>query len=156
MDKKYIIAIAISYTLAIAAICISLWRCEPFQIDTVAALANILALMVTILLGIIAYNYFIQKDEVYKFKKEIKELVVKEKEDRNKQFVLLQKQVKEYNMSVIDNPEWGYLITDSTGKYLIFGIRHDGSVDWSIGVPKPIEEELSKLRKRVEILEKKE
>lgn len=78
MNKGYIIALVLSYILAIVAIAISLWRCEPFEIDTVAVLANILALMVTILLGIIAYNYFIQKSEVDKFKSQVREEISKE------------------------------------------------------------------------------
>lgn len=57
--------------LSIVAIAISLWRCEPFTFDTVAILANILALMVAILLGVIAYNYFIQKEEIKEYKKEV-------------------------------------------------------------------------------------
>lgn len=81
MNKGYVIALVLCYLLAIAAIAISLWRCEPFQIDTVAVLANILALMVTILLGIIAYNYFIQKSEVDKFKSQVKEEISKETYD---------------------------------------------------------------------------
>ena len=72
------IVIGFSYVLAIAAIVISLWRCEPFTIDTVAVLANILTLMVTILLGIIAYNYFIQKSEVDKFKSQVRKEIDKE------------------------------------------------------------------------------
>lgn len=78
MNKGYVISLVLCYVLAIAAIAISLWRCEPFEIDTVAVLANILALMVTILLGIIAYNYFIQKSDVDKFKGEIREEISKE------------------------------------------------------------------------------
>lgn len=70
-----------AYLLGFVAIAISLWRCEPFVIDTVAVLANILALMVTILLGIIAYNYFIQKQEVEKFKSEIREEMSKNEFD---------------------------------------------------------------------------
>lgn len=75
---KQIIAIVVSYLLAITAIVISLWRCEPFEIDALAVLANILALMVTILLGIIAYNYFIQKDEIKKYKSQVREEISKE------------------------------------------------------------------------------
>lgn len=78
MKKGYVISLVICYLLAIASIAISLWRCEPFEIDTVAVLANILALMVTILLGIIAYNYFIQKNEVENFKGQVREEISKE------------------------------------------------------------------------------
>ena len=76
--KRYTILLSISYVISFAAIAISLWRCEPFKIDSVAVLANILALMVTILLGIIAYNYFNQKEEVEKFKKEIRDSLFNE------------------------------------------------------------------------------
>lgn len=78
MNKKQNVAILISFLLAIAAIAISLLRCEPFEIDALAVLANILSLMVTILLGIIAYNYFIQKNEINKYKQELKDEVSKE------------------------------------------------------------------------------
>lgn len=81
MKRGYIIGLIICYILAIAAIAISCIRCAPFQIDIVAVLANILALMVTILLGIIAYNYFIQKSDVQKFKSEVQRLIDKETTD---------------------------------------------------------------------------
>ena len=76
--KRYTILLVISYVIGFAAIAISLWRCEPFEIDSVAVLANILALLVTILLGIIAYNYFIQKSEAEKYKKEVRDVLSNE------------------------------------------------------------------------------
>lgn len=150
---KQNIAIFFAYLLGIVAILISLWRCEPFEIDTVAVLANILALMVTILLGIIAYNYFIQKEDAEKFKKDAKELIEKERAERNKQFIQLQDRINSLGTSYVDNPEWIYLISDAKDKEL-FGIHTDGSVDWQIGVPGPIEKELEKLKKEIEELKK--
>lgn len=75
---KQKIAIFIAYVLALVAIAISLLRCEPFTIDAVAILATILSLLVTILLGIIAYNYFIQRDEIKNYKKEVGETISRE------------------------------------------------------------------------------
>ena len=141
--------------MGFAAIAISLWRCEPFQIDAVAVLANILALMVTILLGIIAYNYFIQKEEAEKFKKEANELIEKERAERNKQFITLQDRINSLGTSYVDNPKWIYLISDAKDQDL-FGIRPDGSVDWKFGVPKPIRDELEALKRRISELEKKD
>lgn len=60
---KLKIAIGIACVLAIASIAFSLWRYKSYNIDTVVVLANILALLVTVLLGVLAYNYFIQKKE---------------------------------------------------------------------------------------------
>ena len=44
---------------------------------------------------------------------------------------------------VTDNPEYLYAVTDKDGRFL-FGIKKDGSIDWVVGIPKPIEEELNK------------
>lgn len=75
---KQKIAIFLAYVLAFVAIAISLLRCEPFTIDAVAVLATILSLLVTILLGIIAYNYFIQRDEIKNYKKEVGDTMSRE------------------------------------------------------------------------------
>ena len=75
---KQKIAIAVAYILAFVAIMISLLRCEPFTIDAVGVLATILSLLVTILLGIIAYNYFIQRDEIKNYKKEVGNAISRE------------------------------------------------------------------------------
>ena len=62
---------------------------------------------------------------------------------------------KDINTESIDNPEWARVITDAKDRWL-FGIRHDGSVDWQVGIPGPIREELEALKKRIAELEKKE
>jgi hypothetical protein len=42
-----------------------------------------------------------------------------------------------------ENPEWVKVILDSEEKVLA-GIKSDGTVEWSVGVPRPIREELLK------------
>lgn len=69
------------------------------------------------------------------------------------EYLKLQKEVKELG-EWKDNPEWLQVYIDPEEKWL-FGIRKNGEVDWQLGVPKPIEEELNKLRKRIEDLEAK-
>ena len=151
---KQNIAIAFSYFIGLVAILISLWRCEPFELDTVAALATILSLSVAILIGIVAYNYFIQKDEADKFRKEARLLIEAEREERNRQYVTLQEKVSSYGIELVDSPEWIYAITDAENHFL-FGIkRQDGCIEWGAGIPSPIRKELEKLDLRIEELSK--
>jgi len=149
---KQNIAIFFAYILGLVAIVISLWRCEPFEIDSVVALATILSFLVAVLLGIIACNYFIQKSEADKFKKEAKALIEKEREERNKHVVTLQEKVNSFPMEFVDSPEWIYAITDAK-EHLLFGIkREDGSVEWSAGIPKPIKEKLDEIENDIRLL----
>lgn len=60
---------------------------------------------------------------------------------------------KDINTESIENPEWARVITDTNDKVL-FGIKQDGSVEWYIGVPKPIRDELEKLREEIAQLKK--
>ena len=60
---------------------------------------------------------------------------------------------KDINTESIENPEWARIITDANDKVL-FGIKQDGSVEWYIGVPKPIRDELEKLREEIIKLKK--
>lgn len=61
-------------------------------------------------------------------------------------------EVREYGFEVIDNPEWLKVEVDAE-QHILFGIKRDGSVDWSIGVPGPIKKELDKINQRLSILE---
>ena len=49
----------------------------------------------------------------------------------------------EYIGYYTENPEWIRVITDHDGKILV-GIKPDGSIDWSLGIPQPIKEEILK------------
>lgn len=42
------------------------------------------------------------------------------------------------------NEEWLRVYTDAEGKFL-WGIRIDGSIDWSVGIPKPIQKALNEI-----------
>ena len=95
------------------------------------------------------------KKEAEQFKQEALELIKKEREERNKQFITLQEKVNSFGLEVVDNPEYIYAITDASDHFL-FGIkREDGSIEWGAGVPMPIRDELEALKKRIAELEKK-
>ena len=73
---------------------------------------------------------------------------------KNKNTVVkLSEKVVSFGMEVVDNPEWIYVIVDAEYK-ILFGIHTDGSIEWGVGVPKPIREELEKLEVRIQKLEK--
>jgi len=77
----------------------------------------------------------------------------KENQVRDDKFLKLRDEVESYGMKVIDNPEWIYAITDASD-HLLFGIhRSDGSIEWGVGVPTPIEKKISELARRVDKLE---
>lgn len=63
-------------------------------------------------------------------------------------------EVRDYGFEIIDNPEWLKVEVDAE-QHILFGIKRDGSVDWSIGVPGPIKKELDKIRKKLKELESK-
>lgn len=54
----------------------------------------------------------------------------------------------------VESPEWLWVVVDAENK-ILFGIKKDGSIEWSIGVPSPIREQLEALKKRIAELEKK-
>ena len=68
-----------------------------------------------------------------------------ENKRQQKRFEAFEKEVKDYGFDVINNPEWLSVTVDKE-QHILFGIKRDGSVEWSIGVPGPIREELEKLR----------
>ena len=77
----------------------------------------------------------------------------KDNQERDDKFLKLKEEVESYGMKVIDNPEWIYAITDASD-HLLFGIhRRDGSIEWGVGVPTPIEKKISELARRVDKLE---
>ena len=78
-----------------------------------------------------------------------------ENKKQQKRFDEFENEVKNYGFDVIDNPEWLSVTLDKE-QHILFGIKRDGSVEWSIGVPGPIKEELEKLEIRIKKLEKTE
>ena len=76
-----------------------------------------------------------------------------ENKKQQKRFEAFEKEVKDYGFDVINNPEWLSVTVDKE-QHILFGIKRDGSVEWSIGVPGPIREELEKLRNEIAELKK--
>ena len=77
-----------------------------------------------------------------------------ENSKRQQRFDEFEKEVKNYGFEVVENPEWLKVDVDAE-QHILFGIKRDGSVDWSIGVPGPIKKELDELRKEIAELKKK-
>ena len=76
-----------------------------------------------------------------------------ENKKQQKRFEAFEKEVKDYGFDVINNPEWLSVTVDKE-QHILFGIKRDGSVEWSIGVPGPIREALEKLRNEIAELKK--
>lgn len=51
---------------------------------------------------------------------------------------------EDFLTEVIDSPEWKRVLLTEDGR-IVFGIRHDGSIDWSVGVPVPIQKAIEKI-----------
>lgn len=47
------------------------------------------------------------------------------------------------SQSTTDNPEWLYLIKDND-EHIFFGVKSDGNIDWSAGIPKHLKEYIDK------------
>ena len=77
-----------------------------------------------------------------------------ENKKQQKRFEEFEKEVKDYGFEVVENPEWLKVELDAKQR-ILFGIKRDGSVEWSIGVPGPIKKELDSLDKRLTELENK-
>ena len=71
---------------------------------------------------------------------------------QQKRYEKFEAEVRDYGFEIIDNPEWLKVEVDAE-QHILFGIKRDGSVDWSIGVPGPIKKELDKINQRLKILE---
>ena len=64
------------------------------------------------------------------------------------QYKALQDKIDDLGLHITENPEWIYVMTDAKD-HILFGIKRDGSVEWSVGIPTPIENELKKLRDKI-------
>ena len=71
-----------------------------------------------------------------------------ENKKQQKRFEAFEKEVKDYGFDGINNSEWLSVTVDKE-QHILFGIKRDGSVEGSIGVPGPIREELEKLRNEI-------
>ena len=72
---------------------------------------------------------------------------------RDGKFQKLKNEVESHGLKLVENPEWIWVVVDAEDK-ILFGIKHDGSIDWSVGVPTPIREEFEAQKKRIAELEK--
>ena len=64
----------------------------------------------------------------------------------------LKDKIENLGLDALDSPEWLWVIVDSM-QHVLFGIKHDGTIDWSLGIPKPINQVLDRLEQRVKDLE---
>lgn len=82
-------------------------------------------------------------------KKELEKIVGKIDEGITERVDALEKYVDDTFGKVSENEEYIRIYTDSEGK-LLWGIKVDGSVEWSKGVPYPVRQEIGKVRDDVE------
>ena len=69
------------------------------------------------------------------------------------QVITLNCKIDDIGLEPIYNPEWMWVVTDSVG-HILMGIKQDGTVDWSLGIPGPIRNELDVIKQRLTKLEK--
>ena len=67
-------------------------------------------------------------------------------------FIKIEKVLDSYGLKIVENPEWLWVIIDAAD-HVLFGIKHDGSIEWPIGVPEPVKKEIDALKKRINDLE---
>lgn len=79
----------------------------------------------------------------------------KESKRRQEQFMKLKDRVKSIEPNYVENPEWLWVVLDAA-EHILFGIKQDGSIDWSIGVPMPIKKEIDELKKEIIELKNKD
>ena len=77
----------------------------------------------------------------------------KDSQKLQQQVIKLKDKVDDIGIEPTYNPEWIWVITDSVG-HILMGIKQDGSVDWYIGIPSPIRNELEAIKQRLTNLEK--
>lgn len=66
----------------------------------------------------------------------------------NNRFEALEQMLEETYGTVIENDEFIRAYVDTDNKFL-FGIRADGSVEWSKGIPAPIRKEIEKMKEQI-------
>lgn len=101
--------------------------------ESISAVFSFLTVIIPVVVWIL--DYFANKKQLERFEK-------------------FEAEVRDYGFDIIENPEWLKVEVDAA-QHILFGIKKDGSVDWSIGVPGPIRKELDELKKRISELERK-
>ena len=145
-------------------------------LDYLGIIVAILGIITTLLLGLQLYHTFNLKEDakevmqarqiVDRYQKDVEELkrqsACLSKDINDKNVIInklteysneIKKQLDDLGLRIVENPEWLYVMTDAVD-HILFGIRKDASVDWSIGVPRPIKKELDELRKEIAELKK--
>ena len=138
------------------------------EVDYTGLLIGILGVLVTVLVGLQLYQALNLKEDAKKVE-ESNRKAEKAARKANKieeqynalleKFNNLEQAFNELKGKIsvigeyVENPEWTWVVVDAEDK-ILFGIKHDGSIDWSVGVPGPIREELKKLENRIKKLEK--
>ena len=59
------------------------------------------------------------------------------------------KRIDELGVRIIDSPEYLYAMVDAED-HVLFCVRIDGTIDWTLGVPQPIRKELERLEKKID------
>lgn len=150
-------------------------------VDYLGIIVAILAAFSTLLLAMQLYNVFSVKEDAQKAleaKKSITESAEKVKKIEaqynslqemvnslqikysdlqvknnsiEQQYKVLQEKIDNLGLHITENPEWLYVITDAKD-HILFGIKRDGSIEWSVGVPRPVRNEIEQLKKVIENL----
>lgn len=67
----------------------------------------------------------------------------------NNKIEKIKERLESLGICIIDSPEYLYAMVDKEG-HVLFCVRTDGTVDWALGVPRPVKEELSRLEKKID------
>lgn len=59
------------------------------------------------------------------------------------------KRIDELGFRIIDSPEYLYAMVDAED-HVLFCVRTDGTIDWTLGIPHPIKKELERLETKIE------
>ena len=67
-------------------------------------------------------------------------------------YIKIDEVLDSYGLKIVENPEWLWVVIDAAN-HVLLGIKRDGSIEWPIGVPKPVKKEIYALKKRIDELE---
>lgn len=145
-----IILSSISIVVGFIALALSAPRPEIaclIEVDYIGIIVAILALITTLLIGMQLYHAFNLKEDAKKVEEALDVI-----ENYSKKVSSLEEKIHELGLRITENPEWLYVITD-TKDHILFGIKHDGSIEWGMGIPTPIRKEFEKFDVRIKDIE---